>query len=151
MDLAKICRRNVITVLASDDLLAAARVMRERHVGYLVVVEPATLERARRPVGVLTDRDLVVGVLARDADPHELRVQDVMTPNPVTVRLGDSIAFALQEMRRLGVRRLPIVGDIDELVGVISIDDILALLAGQLGNIAGSIRAEQRFEQETRT
>jgi CBS domain-containing protein len=138
-------------VLASDDLRAAARVWRERHVGYLVVVEPATLERARRPVGVLTDRDLVVGVLARDADPHELRVQDVMTPNPVTVRLGDSIAFALQEMRRLGVRRLPIVGDIDELVGVISIDDILALLAGQLGNIAGSIRAEQRFEQETRT
>jgi CBS domain-containing protein len=151
MNVGEICKRNVVTVHAADELLDAARLMRERHVGYLVVVEPATSERTQRPVGVITDRDLVVGVLAREADPRALRVRDVMTPNPVTVRMRDSVDFAVQEMRRIGVRRLPIIGEIDELVGVISIDDVLEALAGQLGNIAGSIRTEQRFEKELRT
>jgi CBS domain-containing protein len=151
MNVGEICRRNVVTVHAADELLSAARLMREKHVGFLVVVEPAMVERTQRPVGVITDRDLVVGVLAREADPRALRVQDVMTPNPVTVSMRDSVAFALQEMRRLGVRRLPITGEIEELVGVISIDDVLEALAAQLANVAGSIRTEQRFEQELRT
>lgn len=151
MNVGEICRRNVVTVRASDDLLAAARLMRERHVGYLVVVDPAMIERTHRPIGVLTDRDMVVTVLAREADPRALRVDDVMTPNPVVVRMSDSVAFALQEMRRLGVRRLPIVGEIDELVGLISLDDAIEALAGQLGSVAASIRNEQQFERELRT
>ena len=79
------------------------------------------------------------------------RVGDVMTAKPVTARERDSLAFALAEMRRLGVRRLPVVDDTGALAGVISLDDIVAQLARQLDDVAGSIRTEGRVEREMRT
>src|SRR5688572_9194655 len=81
MNVGQICQRNVVTVRASDDLSTAARMMREKHIGYLIVVEP-TSQGERTPVGVLTDRDIVVAVVAQDADPRALTVGDVMTCNP---------------------------------------------------------------------
>ena len=150
MNVGEICRRNVATVRPNDDLMTAARLMRERHVGYLVVVEPATAEKTWRPVGVLTDRDLVVSVMAREADARALRVEDVMSRKPVVVMMSDSVAHAVQEMRRIGVRRMPITGDLGELVGVISLDDVVEALAAQLRDIAGSIRTEQVIEKSMR-
>ena len=150
MNVGEVCRRSVITVRPHDELLSAAKLMREKHVGYLVVAEAAAAEKTWRPIGVLTDRDLVVGVLAREADPRSLRVEDVMTRKPVVVMIGDSVAHALHEMKRIGVRRLPIVGGAGELVGVISLDDIVEALAGQLHDVAGSMRTEQRIEKALR-
>lgn len=151
MNVGEICCREVVTVRPFDELLAAARLMREKHVGYLIVTEPAPTERTYRPVGVLTDRDIVVSVVARESDPRTLRVEDVMTRKPVMVRMADTVTFALQEMRRIGVRRLPIIGKHEELVGVLSLDDILESLAGQLGDVAGSISREQGVEQALRS
>lgn len=151
MNVGEICRRQVVTVRPFDELLSAAHLMREKHVGYLVVVEPAVAEKTWRPVGVLTDRDIVVGVLAREADARALRVEDVMTSKPVVVRMSDSVSHALGEMRRIGVRRLPIVGDLEELVGVIALDDVLEAFSGQLQDLVGSIRKEQRVEQALRS
>jgi CBS domain-containing protein len=150
MNVGEICRRNVATVRPGDELLAAARLMREKHVGFLVAVEPAVKEKTWQPVGVLTDRDLVVSVLAREADPRTLCVGDVMTRKPVTVMMSDSVAHALHEMKRIGARRLPIVGDLGEMVGVIALDDIVEALAGQLQDVAGSIRTEQKIEKALR-
>ena len=150
MNVGEIGRRNVVTVRPHDDLMSAARLMRERHVGYLVVVEPAVAEKSWRPVGVLTDRDLVVSVMAREADARTLRVEDVMSRKPVVVMLNDSVAHAVQEMRRIGVRRMPITGDMGELVGVISLDDVVEALAAQLRDVAGSIRTEQVIEKSMR-
>ena len=143
MNVGEICRRNVATVRPNDDLMTAARLMRERHVG-------ATAEKTWRPVGVLTDRDLVVSVMAREADARALRVEDVMSRKPVVVMMSDSVAHAVQEMRRIGVRRMPITGDVGELVGVISLDDVVEALAAQLRDIAGSIRTEQVIEKSMR-
>lgn len=151
MNVGEICRRVVTTVRPLDELNVAARLMREKHVGYLVVVEPAVAERTWRPVGVITDRDLVVSVLAREADPRGLRVEDVMTRKPVVVSRCDSVAHALQEMKRIGVRRLPITGEMGELVGVISLDDIVEALATQLQDVAGSMRKEQSVEGALRS
>jgi CBS domain-containing protein len=95
---------------------------------------------------VLTDRDIVVAVVAREIDPRTLRVGDVMTREPVVAREEDSSATALQEMRRIGVRRLPVVGEHGRLVGVLSLDDVIDELAAELQNVAGSIRNEQRIE-----
>ncbi|HTU67574.1 MAG TPA: CBS domain-containing protein [Steroidobacteraceae bacterium] len=150
MNVGEICSRNVATVRPDDELLSAARLMRERHVGYLVVVEPGVDEKLWRPVGVLTDRDLVVSVMARGIEPRGLRVTDVMTRDPLRVTLRDSVAHALYEMRRIGVRRLPITGDLGDLVGVISLDDIVKVLAAQVQDIAGSIQTEQMIEKELR-
>jgi CBS domain-containing protein len=146
MNIEGLCHRNPVTVRASDELNRAAQLMRAHHIGYLVVIEADTVDGRQRPVGVLTDRDIVVTVVARETDPRSLRVGDIMTPQPVTVSAADPVEKTLREMRRTGVRRLPVVGQHGELVGVVSIDDLLDFLAGQLQNLAASIRNEQLIE-----
>jgi CBS domain-containing protein len=150
MNVATICKRNVATVREFDELTAAAQLMREKHIGYLIVVEPNIADTTVRPVGVLTDRDIVVAVVARETDPRSLRVGEVMTREPVVAQEGSSISSALQEMRRIGVRRLPIVDLERHLVGVLSLDDVLDALAGELLDIAGSIRNERKMENALR-
>lgn len=150
MNLAKLCNRNVATVRQSDELTTAAELMRERHIGYLVVVEPQVTDGGFKPIGVLTDRDIVVTVVARGTDPRTLRVGDVMTRPAVIATESDSLKTALESMRRIGVRRLPVVGDRGQLVGVLSLDDIIDSLAAELTDVAGSIRTEQRVEAALR-
>ena len=111
MNVSNICSRNAITVRRSDELVKAAQLMREKHIGFLVVVEPDVADGLQRPVGVLTDRDIVITVVARETDPRTLRVGDVMTQPPVTVSSADSMDEALREMRRAGVRRMPVIGE----------------------------------------
>lgn len=150
MDVDSVCQRNVATISRFDDLTRAAGVMRERHVGYLVVVESSIAAEGPRPVGVLTDRDIVIAVVAREADPRALRVDDVMTREPVVALDTEAVGKALEAMRRIGVRRLPVVDGLGRLTGVLSLDDIIDALAGDLVNIAGSIRNEQRIERALR-
>jgi CBS domain-containing protein len=150
MNLARLCNRNVATVRQSDELTTAAELMRERHIGYLVVVEPQVTDGGFKPIGVLTDRDIVVTVVARGTDPRTLRVGDVMTRPAVIATESDSLKTALESMRRIGVRRLPVVGDRGQLVGVLSLDDIIDSLAAELTDVAGSIRTEQRVEAALR-
>jgi len=150
MNVSQLCNRNVVTVLKSDEVVAAARLMREKHVGYLIVVEPDFTGATQRAVGVITDRDIVMTIVAQDVNPRGLRVGDVMTPNPVVVELGDSLAAAVREMRRIGVRRVPVVGSLGELEGVLSLDDILDTLSGELQNLAGAVRNERHVETALR-
>lgn len=150
MNAGEVCKPNVVTIREFDELSSAAKLMRERHVGYLIVVDPQPLDAKLKPIGVLTDRDIVVGVLARDADIRALRVGDVMTREPVVVDEDKSIGFALKEMRRIGVRRLPIVGRAGCLVGVLSLDDVIEVLANELLGVSSSIGSELRMEAELR-
>jgi CBS domain-containing protein len=113
-------------------------------------VEPNPGNAMLRPVGVLTDRDIVVSVVAQDTDPRSLKVGDIMTRQPVVAGEESSIALALQDMRRIGVRRLPIVDRSGLLVGVLSLDDVLDALASELNDAAGSIRKELRTESALR-
>jgi CBS domain-containing protein len=150
MNTLEVMQRNVIIVRPFDELSWAARLMREKHIGYLVVVEPALEDGTFRPVGVLTDRDIVVAVVAREIDARSLRVEDVMTRKPVVARADEPLRAALREMKRIGVRRLPVVGDQGELVGVVSLDDAIDALASQLQDVAGSVRSGQLVEQALR-
>jgi CBS domain-containing protein len=144
MYVAQLCSRNVATIRPSDEVVAAAQLMRERHVGYLVVVE-SDLAGAL-PVGVLTDRDIVIGVVARGVNPDSLRVRDVMSPTPVVVPELDSVEKAVQEMRRIGVRRMPVVDRQGALTGVLSLDDVLDAVSSELRDLAVAVRNEQGFE-----
>ena len=148
MNTGQLCNRNPITVRRTDELIKAAQLMREKHIGYLVVVYPEVADR--QPVGVLTDRDIVVSVVARETDPRALRVMDVMTQDPITIGAAEPVEKALGEMRRIGVRRMPVVGQRGELIGVLSLDDVLEVLAGELQNVAGSIRTERAIEGSLR-
>lgn len=144
MNAGSVCKRGVVTVTASEDLIGAAHVMREKHVGYLIVSE------RRKVVGVLTDRDIVVGVLAQEVDARALKVGDVMTRDPLLIEEEQSIEAVLCHMREAGVRRVPVVDRSGALTGVLSIDDVLEQIAQDLLNIAGSIRNEQRMERAVR-
>jgi len=133
-----------------EELIKAAQLMREKHIGYLVVVASDAADGLQRPVGVLTDRDIVVTVVAREIDPRTLRVGDVMTQSPSTAVDSDPLEKSLREMRRMGVRRLPVVGRRGELMGVLSLDDVIEALSNELQNVAGSIRNERVIEGAVR-
>lgn len=148
---SSICQRHVVTVRPDDEVTVAARVMREKHVGFVVVTEHDASTRKERPLGVLTDRDIVVEVIAQNAAPQDVRVGDIMTRQPVIVSEGESIAAALRNMRRAGVRRLPVVDYRGHLVGVLSFDDVIAALSTELQDLAGSIETEQRIEGALRS
>lgn len=147
MNAGSVCKRGVVTVTPTDDLIAAAHVMREKHVGYLIVSEAS---QHRKVIGVLTDRDIVVAVLAQEVDASALKVGDVMTRDPLVIDEAQSIEAVLRHMREAGVRRVPVVDRSGALTGVLSIDDVLERIAEQLINIAGSIRNEQRMERAVR-
>jgi CBS domain-containing protein len=149
MNVGDLCQREVLTVSRSSDVIKAAQLMRQGHVGYLVVVEPGEVER-QRPVGVLTDRDIITEVLATGRDPARVHVGDIMTQPPITVRESESADKALQEMRRVEVHRLPVVGPHDELVGVVALDDVLSVVASTLQSLARSIRNDRWIEGKPR-
>ena len=148
MDVNLICNHNVATVQRSDSVTDAAALMRDEHVGDLIVVE--TRGNASVPVGILTDRDVVVGVIAKRIAPDTVTVGDAMTSNLLTVREDASMEFALREMRRYGVRRAPVVRANGDLVGIIAVDDIIQHLASQLSRLAELIQLEQDTEQRAR-
>lgn len=150
MKVGDICTRNVATVAEFEELMAAAQLMRKKHIGYLVVVEPNIADGTVTPVGVVTDRDIVVRVLAREADVRSLRVGDVMTRQPVLAKEDSSISAALHDMREIGVRRLPVVDHAGRLFGVLSLDDVLDALAEELMDVATSIRHELKVENALR-
>jgi CBS domain-containing protein len=150
MKVGSICRREVVTTASGEGLGVAARLMREWHVGFLVVVESTTAEVGSKVIGVLTDRDIVTTVVAKEADARTLTVGDVMTRDPLLVGESHPLEVALRHMRDAGVRRVPVVGDRGQLVGVLSLDDALDTLASQLNDVAGAIRSEQRLEVTAR-
>ncbi len=140
MDVSTLCCRDPLTIRRPTEVIKAAQLMRQRHVGYLVVTDGNPAGGGReRPVGVLTDRDIVVAVVARKADSATVTVGEVMTQPPVMVRATDPVEKALREMRRVGVRRLPVVDQQGMLVGIVSRDDVLAFVAGELRGVADSI------------
>jgi len=150
MNTGDVCKREVVTIHEVQDLTTAAHLMREKHVGCLVVVEADPESGRQKVVGVLTDRDIVVAVLAREVDTRALKVGDVMTRNPLLAEEGQSIDAVLRHMREVGVRRVPVVDRSGYLIGVLSLDDVLEAIAEQLMNVAGSIRTEQRAERVIR-
>lgn len=148
MNALELCQRKVVTVRRHEELGTAAWMMRERHVGCLVVVEPAGIMGGERPIGMLTDRDIVTQVIVREADPRDVSVEDAMSPHPVTVAATAPIEEALQLMREGHVRRLPVVDDRGRLAGIIALDDIFEYLATRpYPSVTPIRRAEHHREQ----
>src|SRR5512139_2208636 len=117
MTAGELCSRTVVFAERDMGLVEAARLMRDHHVGALVVVDQANGKRV--PVGVLTDRDIAVAVVAKEVDARTLRVGEVMSGEPITVREQDSVLDALRVMRARGVRRVPVTDAQGALVGIL--------------------------------
>jgi signal-transduction protein with cAMP-binding, CBS, and nucleotidyltransferase domain len=145
--IGEICTRSVVTCLRSASALELARQMRERHVGAVVVVDE---EQGRLlPVGVITDRDLVVEVMACGVDPGMLRAGDMIVTDPETAVDSDLVFDAICSMRRKRIRRLPVVNAQGHLQGMLSADDITGFLAEQLTGVA-SLMLGQAVHEDCR-
>jgi len=149
MTVEHLVTRNVASVDTSATVVQAAREMRNRHVGALVITDAQN--GGLKPVGVITDRDLVVSVLAMDLAPGLLTAGEVMTAHPFTVCLDDDADLAIRRMRGLGVRRAPVVDTAGRLQGIFAMDDYLEHLANGLREISILIAQERREEEKSRS
>jgi CBS domain-containing protein len=125
--------RAVVTARLDESVADAARLMRDRKVGSVVVT------REGRAVGVLTDRDLALRVVAEARDPERTTIEQVVTYDPVTLKESDTIETAVLLMRDRGVRRLPIVDALGAVLGIVTADDLIVRLSGQLAALGEAI------------
>jgi CBS domain-containing protein len=149
MNAGELCNRDVVVAYRDTRLVEAARLMREHHVGSLVIVVDRTSERI--PVGILTDRDIVVAVIAKELDPRGLTVGDVIHAGGVlVVREQDGVAEALRVMREKGVRRVPVVTKSGALAGILAVDDLLEVASEELESFVRTVRQERARETRVR-
>lgn len=144
----EICTRSVTIAFRKTPVDGAARLMRENHVGCLVIVDEVGGKRI--VVGILTDRDIVTGVVAPGLAPDTLLVEDAMITDLVTAREDDSLIDLMRTMRRKGVRRVPVVAGQGELIGLVTLDDVLNILAEELGLLVAAINTEGQRERQMR-
>lgn len=148
MQIGEICTREVVVCERDTNAVELAQLMRDRHVGDVIVVEP--VEGRAVPVGIVTDRDLVLDVLAEEADPATLAAGDLMSAELVTARDTEVVYDAVWHMRSKGIRRLPVVDARGFLVGVLTADDVTAFLAEELAQIARIVPYQTRLEAALR-
>ena len=148
MAVGEICSREVVFVRRGESVRDAAQLMREHHVGAVVVVDER--EGSRMPAGVVTDRDIAVAVVAKGLDADGVQVEDLMSGELVTAQDTEGIAECIARMRGRGVRRMPVVDARGALVGIVTADDLLDLLAEELAGLARTVVNEQRREAQAR-
>jgi CBS domain-containing protein len=144
----ELCSRSVVFVERDSTVELAAQLMRRHHVGTVVVVDDT--KGARVPVGIITDRDIVIEVNAAGLDQNAITVGDIMAPELVTVREDDDLLHTLGVMRYNGLRRLPVVDGSGSLAGIISIDDVLEVFSEQMAEMARALRREREHEIRSR-
>ena len=148
MSVGEICNREVVTIEKSAPVVRAAKLMRQFHVGCVIVVADGV--QPLKPVGVVTDRDLSIEILAQEVPVETVIVGDVMGAELLTAREEDGIWETIMRMRAMGVRRLPIVGHHGELVGILTMDDLLQFIVGELSDLVKLVRREQKREEVAR-
>jgi len=149
MQAAELCNRQVVTASRDMSIPDAARLMRDQHVGCLVVTD--TNEGKTIPVGILTDRDIVIEIISKDISLNEVTVGDIMTYALLKVAEDENIFDIAQRMRARGVRRVPVISRLGELIGIIAADDILELLSEELSLLSRITTREAEQEKTKRS
>lgn len=148
MSVGEFCNRTVVVTSRATRLDEAARLMREHHVGSLVVVDETAA--GNKAAGIVTDRDIVIEVVASGVSPATVTVEEIMAPDLVVANEGDDLLDTLTRMRAKGIRRVPVVAAAGTLVGILSLDDLLGILAEQVDGMVKAIAQEQAREARTR-
>ncbi len=144
MSIGEICIREVVIASATDSVSRAAQLMRDFSVRCLVVTEK------RNPIGILPDRDIAIRAVAEGKGPDTTTIQEIMTGRLVTVRESASVGDGIRIMRGKGIRRLPVTDSRGKLVGIVTLDDLIDLLAEEMTSLASLIRYEQEKENQKR-
>jgi CBS domain-containing protein len=148
MQVGDYCNREVVVVDTTSSVSEAARVMREYHVGDVVVVERKYGRQF--PTGILTDRDIALEFVAVGTDPETISVGDAMSFELLKVNQDDDLMHVIEMMRDKGVRRVPVVDADEALIGILSVDDVLDLLSEVLIDIVHLVDSQRRRETRTR-
>lgn len=148
MRIGELCTRAVVTCTREASALEVAQMMREQHVGDVVVVDASG--PAARPLGVITDRDLVLEVMALGVDPGCLRAEDLIAGGVVTACESEPVHDAVWHMRGKGLRRLPVVDASGRLVGILTTDDVARFLAEDLVDLVRVAPLQIKAEQTRR-
>jgi CBS domain-containing protein len=138
MSTGRICTRAVVTAAARESVLDIARRMEEHGVGTVVVVD-----QEAKPVGIVTDRDLVLRCIAAELDPADTLVSGIMTQEVRTVDESTPIEQALRTMAGAGTRRLVVTGTGGKLAGLLSVDDFVELLAEEATSLGEIVRKDR--------
>ncbi len=148
MPIGELCNRDVVIVETKDTVLEAAQLMRQHHVGDVLVVEDRG--GVRVPVGIVTDRDLVLEIMAPQLDASSITVSDIMPAELATVKEDAGLFEAIEYMHSKGVRRLPVVDGRGGLIGILTLDDLIELLADEMAALSKLVKYEQRKETVNR-
>lgn len=148
MLVGELCIREVVIIHGRDTIREAAKLMRFHHVGNVVAVENKNGENI--PIGILTDRDIVLGLIATDVDIDAVTVGDVMSREILSAREDEDMFTALKRMRQHGIRRMVVVNEHGSLEGILAVDDIIALLSEQLSDLTALILRGQEHEEDRR-
>ncbi|MEW6595783.1 MAG: CBS domain-containing protein [Thermodesulfobacteriota bacterium] len=135
MSASAFCNREVVIAPASADILTVARLMRQHHVGDVVIVDDSDPARVI-PRGIITDRDIVLELVASGVALDRVAAGDVMSQELVTAQEGDSLWQTMQRMRAFGIRRMVVVNSAGALEGILTLDDLIELLADELATLA---------------
>jgi CBS domain-containing protein len=141
MSLERICNKDVVTISPEATVLEAARQMHSKHIGCLVVIDDSS-----RPLGILTDRDIVLKVVAGEKTAAETAVKEIMSTNPTMVNVNYDVLDAVRLMHNRGVRRLPVVDEHRHLLGITTMDDVLMVFSAELRDMAGAVQKEFGLE-----
>lgn len=148
MRIGNICTTQPIVCTREESVQGVALLMRTHHVGDLIVVDQSEAERT--PIGILTDRDIVVSVIALGLDPASLLVGDIMNDDLLTCSENDDVYETIERMRLRGIRRVPVLDAAGHLTGVLSVDDVLEFLAEEVSELARISPHQQSQEKRAR-
>jgi CBS domain-containing protein len=143
-----ICNPEAVSCGSATTALEAAALMRKHHIGDLVVVGEPTADQV--PLGVVTDRDIVVEVLGNGLDPATTRVSSILRKPVVVAHDSEDVAQVIDRMKVQGVRRMPVVDRGGRLVGIVTLDDLLRLVAADLDALVDLVSRQQNRERLTR-
>jgi CBS domain-containing protein len=136
MPIGDYCEKPAATVSGAETVRAVAQRMKHEGLGSLAVVVDG------RPVGIVTDRDLVLETLGNRLDPGSVTVEEIASRPLISVDQNAPVREAVRMIRRHAIRRLPVVDEEGDLVGIVAADDLLALAAAELGGLAVAVRAQ---------
>ncbi len=148
MLVGEVCNREVVVVDKDAATEVAIGLMREYHVGDVVVVEDRLGQKI--PIGILTDRDIVVELLAEGVDLDAVSVGDIMSYELQVARDSDALTNTIKKMKHQGIRRLPVVNEQGGLIGILTLDDIIDIMAELMDDLASLVKKEQKREKKTR-
>jgi len=148
MEVGKLCTIDTVCCTRDESVQGAAYLMRKHHVGDIVVVDEPDGERS--PVGIVTDRDIVVSVIALGLDPLGLQVGDIMSDDLLVADEHEDVDALIERMRLRGIRRVPVVGEGGRLAGIVSADDLLGYLAEEMEDLSRISPYQQNHERRAR-